>query len=283
MITYTLKWLDGYKYNLYNGSTAIPDADATTIFKSGTAGEAYFVFDFDGHTPSDTSRFDVRYFDNPSVTIVSKTGLGSGYIEEGRNYKGSWDGYNNTLSSFAKVPAAILDEAQMSDLMGKIKGAGGIPTNATFWGASYDSVNNKVDGDMVLPLTSNTAKKAHISLPGQFSGSAASIEIGVGASTGYSSRVTIDSAEVRLYQGSDYIRFRGIDGLSMRSFRINSLADPTSAQDAATKNYVDSIYPVGAVFTSTSATAPTIAGGTWTEIGTQTIGTSTVHYYERTA
>lgn len=64
---------------------------------------------------------------------------------------------------------------------------------------------------------------------------------------------------------------------------IANVKDPSLAQDAATKNYVDSIYPVGAVFTSTSATAPTIAGGTWTEIGTQTIGSSTVHYYERTA
>lgn len=64
---------------------------------------------------------------------------------------------------------------------------------------------------------------------------------------------------------------------------IANVTDPQLAQDAATKNYVDSIYPVGAVFTSTSATAPIIAGGTWTEIGTQTVGSSTVHYYERTA
>lgn len=65
---------------------------------------------------------------------------------------------------------------------------------------------------------------------------------------------------------------------------IHSNVDtPTLGTDAANKNYVDSIYPVGAVFTSASATAPTIAGGTWTEIGTQTIGSSTVHYYERTA
>lgn len=46
---------------------------------------------------------------------------------------------------------------------------------------------------------------------------------------------------------------------------------------------VDGLYSVGTVYSSTSSTAPTIAGGIWTEIGTQTIGSSTVHYYERTA
>lgn len=63
----------------------------------------------------------------------------------------------------------------------------------------------------------------------------------------------------------------------------SNVATPTLGTDAANKDYVDAIYPIGAVFTSTSATAPTIAGGTWTEIGTQTVGSATVHYYERTA
>lgn len=42
------------------------------------------------------------------------------------------------------------------------------------------------------------------------------------------------------------------------------------------------IYPVGAVYTSTDSNAPDFTG-TWTAIGNQTIGTSTVYYYERTA
>lgn len=58
---------------------------------------------------------------------------------------------------------------------------------------------------------------------------------------------------------------------------------PTLGTDAANKNYVDSFYPVGTVYSSTSSTAPTFAGGTWTSIGSQTIGSSTVYYYERTA
>lgn len=42
------------------------------------------------------------------------------------------------------------------------------------------------------------------------------------------------------------------------------------------------VYPIGAVYTSTDSNVPDFAG-TWTAIGNQTIGTSTVYYYERTA
>ena len=78
------------------------------------------------------------------------------------------------------------------------------------------------------------------------------------------------------YQGTN-------DGTRTQYRVISGIHDPEQDHDAATKGYVDSIYPIGSVFQSTSSTAPTIAGGTWTNIGTQTIGSSTIYYYERTA
>lgn len=96
-----------------------------------------------------------------------------------------------------------------------------------------------------------------------------SVALGSGSKTGGNNEISVGRGAV--------------SGGGPATRRIANVTDPTNPQDAATKNYVDSIYPVGAVFTSTSSTAPTIAGGTWTEIGTQTVGSSTVHYYERTA
>lgn len=73
------------------------------------------------------------------------------------------------------------------------------------------------------------------------------------------------------------------DASTYKERYLANVKDPSLAQDAATKNYVDSFYPVGTVYSSTSSTAPTFVGGTWTQIGSQTIGSSTVYYYERTA
>ena len=65
-----------------------------------------------------------------------------------------------------------------------------------------------------------------------------------------------------------------------KSLKKNNEFQDTMWLNSAT--YVD-YFPVGTVYSSTSSTAPTFVGGTWTEIGTQTIGSSTIYYYERTA
>lgn len=41
--------------------------------------------------------------------------------------------------------------------------------------------------------------------------------------------------------------------------------------------------PVGSVLINTSSSASGISTGTWVNIGTATIGTTTVYYWERTA
>ena len=66
---------------------------------------------------------------------------------------------------------------------------------------------------------------------------------------------------------------------------ISKVKDPEESQDVATKAYVDAIYPVGTVIMSTADSVPNIAGGTWTLIGSQSIGSTpkTVNYFERTA
>lgn len=147
---------------------------------------------------------------------------------------------------------------------------GGIPTDATFWGATYDATNNRVRG----AIYANTIRPS-----GTFSNPSA---MGFDASNG---RVMITVGALSGGDAYGSITGQHVTSGGRVSGRLNifGLNDPINAQDAATKNYVDTIYPVGAVFTSTSSTAPTIAGGTWTQIGTQTVGSSTVYYYERTA
>lgn len=194
--------------------------------------------------------------------------------------------------------------------------AGGIPTDATFWGQSYDATSNSVNGNIRFPTDTGTSSivKANnrYSSSVQISGNSIGLQPGgwslpvlevTSGSVNISKdiQLTVDgyiygsnggatTASVAISKTNGNIRLGANNNIWVARAsgtgsnpQIKGVADPTAAQDAATKNYVDSIYPVGTVYTSTSSTAPTIAGGTWTEIGTQTIGSSTVHYYERTA
>lgn len=74
-----------------------------------------------------------------------------------------------------------------------------------------------------------------------------------------------------------------LDGLNVDSALSAQSTNPV--QNAVIAGALDGkqdIYPIGAVYTSTDSNAPDFTG-TWTAIGNQTIGTSTVYYYERTA
>ena len=71
-------------------------------------------------------------------------------------------------------------------------------------------------------------------------------------------------------QAGDDVKFLSGDG---------SFKEPTFS--------LNKVYPVGAVFSSTSHTTAsdvgTAIGGTWAAVGSNTIGTDTVYYYKRTA
>ena len=229
------------------------------------------------------------------------------------------DGTSAGTAGLVPAPATIdADKFLKSDGTWDTAGGGGIPTDATFWGQTYDATSNSVTGNIYFPMNTNAThsiiktysgrqNRIDFNTAGQIIMSPAgtsvltfglqsNTEMGITlnksiAANGHGfygmNGVTLGSG---VYPNGDTLRLRANNAIYVARAsgtgndpQIKGVADPTDNRDVANKRYVDSIYPVGAVFTSTSATAPTIAGGTWTEIGTQTIGSSTVHYYERTA
>ena len=169
-------------------------------------------------------------------------------------------------------------------------------TGMVYQGNSSLPYRNVVIGDEASVATQTNGSGVVIGYKAKntYAASSNGVVIGPQAETSHRDTVTIGyrancSQQNSVSLGANSVASRNYEvsigsGAASNGTRfIANVTDPTLAQDAATKNYVDSFYPVGTVYTSTSATAPTIAGGTWTEIGTQTIGSSTVHYYERTA
>lgn len=226
-----------------------------------------------------------NYTDNLVISYASLNGAGAPTTATEAKYVGQlyYDTTNDDMYYCSAITAQGTTPETYTYTWNTIGGGSGIPTNATFWGASYDATNNRVSGDIDL---SGGGSGGSYSIYNSATSSQFTNQSKIQLQNGVA-KFTIRNSDVGTFT-DDNIRFDRALYMSATTTstlrrQIKNMADPTQAQDAATKNYCDSIYPVGAVFTSTSATAPTIAGGTWTEIGTQTIGSSTVHYYERTA
>ena len=135
-----------------------------------------------------------------------------------------------------------------------VGGGGGIPTDATFWGASYDTTNNKVNGTMTFD--DGAGHTATIVKAAGWSGQRASLNFGANAPTYLGNTqgtyVLVDGAGsngISLITGNNQITFRSnlisLSSSNNTSVNLNNrskivnLKDPTAAQDAATKNYVD--------------------------------------------
>ena len=98
----------------------------------------------------------------------------------------------------------------------------GIPTDATFWGTSYDSANNRVMGEINFNSGSGSNNQYRIYKDG-----------------GYALRLDCgQNGAIRFYRENSLI-FTIASIISANNHKIVSVADPTDAQDAATKNYVD--------------------------------------------
>lgn len=132
MKIYTLKLSnDESSYILYDGSSPVEGSEAIALFSSD--GEGYFTFDFNSFTPA---------YGEISITLIDDTPI-IYYADdiqpiEGRNYKASWTGFDygeapGTFDSFTLLSGVNMDEAQLNELMGKIKNAGSpLLTNSQF-------------------------------------------------------------------------------------------------------------------------------------------------------
>lgn len=110
-----LKTTSTVNYSIYDGTTALTDAEITTLFT--TAGSAYFTFDFDSLTPSSTTSLTI--VDSNNTAVITNTGLVG--IAEDKNFKGEWAASATSFSSFIKLTTYGLDEAQLSGLVGRVK------------------------------------------------------------------------------------------------------------------------------------------------------------------
>ena len=253
MTTYTLKLVSGVNYNLYNGATLVSDSDLATLF--GSAGSAFFVFDFNSGTPTNTTSLTI--VNSNSQAVITTTGLSG--IAENTNFNGDWSASATAFDTFVKSPAAVLDEAQMSDLMGKIKGSGGIPTNATFWGASYDAVNNKVTGDLSYTKNNSTIKIVDTASSYPYFGSSHGAVLGNPNYTMVDVSESNGSGRLKLWSQNSSILVRGSSFDFYAQTKITNVKNPTNAQDAATKNYVDTNVGDLTTLTTTAKTSAVAA------------------------
>lgn len=124
-------------------------------------------------------------------------------------------------------------------------GGSSIPTDATFWGASYNNASNSVSGNLNLggniihsgTFRPSIGSNSYIGFTGanqpNISG-AGSCSMFWQAPSSSNERTIL---QIRGTTAGQRVQFQGAS--TAQTLRLSGVTDPTDAQDAATKNYVD--------------------------------------------
>lgn len=139
------------------------------------------------------------------------------------NFTGT-DGTTAGTAGLVPAPATTdADKFLKSDGTWDEAGGSGIPTDAKFWGASYDATNNRVNRAIVLGVQDQSTPNANFE----------KIDSRVFIHQAGSSSATIqfNSGKIILYPWNEHVY--------VSNKNIKDVADPTNPQDAATKHYVD--------------------------------------------
>lgn len=185
-----------------------------------------------------------NYTDNLAISYAALNGTTAPTTATEGKYVGQlyYDTTNEQLYFLKEIDDTTTPATYTWEAVGG--GGSGIPTDATFWGASYDSTNNRVSGNMNLggndiisgSLRPYALATSYVSFNGSnqpiFKGSHVQL-IGMGPTS--SNEQTILS--VRGTTAGQRISLQGT--ANTQTLRISGVTDPTDVQDAATKNYVD--------------------------------------------
>lgn len=250
-----LKTTSTTNYALYDGTTALTDAQLTTLFT--TAGSAYFTFDFDSLTPSATNAITI--VDSSDTAVVTNTNL-TDTIVETKDFKGTWSASATAFDTFVALSGVALDEAQLSALMGKIKEAREIRTvtfssmRLNMWdkttypdgiyrmeytGSGYATISLSSSGDGIAVTHTNTSHKG-----GSY------VLLGTVGSYGYrymigvSTRLSGDGAYGEsglgcinaIFSVNGNATYKRFDGISINNLTSTATAAPLSANQGRILN-----------------------------------------------
>lgn len=229
--------------------------DETTYYRWSTSTQTFTLIGEEGpyYTKSAADqKFQGKLTPGSNITIDANNKI-SATDTVYNDFTGT-DGVNAGTAGLVPAPA-VSDAGKYLKADGTWDSvSGGIPTTATFWGASYDSVNNKVDGTIKvagggMELT-NTYQYIKTSTSANFT-------TGRGLSLGIDS---FGNLQISLRNGSgaygNTISIKNNEiALGLR--KISGLLSPTNSTDAATKNYTDNLVISYAALNG--STAPTTA------------------------